>query len=89
MPQFLYEAGYGCAGFPERSGMIGVTQPRRVAAVSTAARVAEELGGAVGGVVGYQVGSALRSFTGGRSLLFRRLWTPSRLPQLTCTMLPA
>ena len=56
VPQFLYEAGYGCAGFPERSGMIGVTQPRRVAAVSTAARVAEELGGAVGDVVGYQVG---------------------------------
>jgi ATP-dependent RNA helicase DHX37/DHR1 len=59
VPQFLYEAGYGCAGFPERSGMIGVTQPRRVAAVSTAARVAEELGGAVGDVVGYQVGSVL------------------------------
>ena len=60
VPQFLYEAGYGCAGFPERGGMIGVTQPRRVAAVSTAARVAEELGGAVGDIVGYQVGSTCR-----------------------------
>jgi ATP-dependent RNA helicase DHX37/DHR1 len=58
VPQFLYEAGYGCAGFSERSGMIGVTQPRRVAAVSTATRVAEELGSAVGNVVGYQVTSA-------------------------------
>ena len=56
MPQFLLEAGYGCPSFPERAGAIGVTQPRRVAAVSTAARVAAELGARVGGVVGYQVG---------------------------------
>eukprot|EP00208_Stichococcus_sp_RCC1054_P005028 CAMPEP_0206148490 /NCGR_PEP_ID=MMETSP1473-20131121/36770_1 /ASSEMBLY_ACC=CAM_ASM_001109 /TAXON_ID=1461547 /ORGANISM="Stichococcus sp, Strain RCC1054" /LENGTH=664 /DNA_ID=CAMNT_0053545839 /DNA_START=128 /DNA_END=2119 /DNA_ORIENTATION=- len=55
VPQFLYEAGYGCAAFPERAGMIGVTQPRRVAAVSTAARVAEEMGGRPGQTVGYQV----------------------------------
>ena len=55
MPQFLLEAGYGCAKFPERAGLIGVTQPRRVAAVSTATRVAEELGGAIGQTVGYQV----------------------------------
>lgn len=54
VPQFLYEAGYGCAAFPERAGMIGVTQPRRVAAVSTAARVAEEMGGRPGQTVGYQ-----------------------------------
>ena len=51
VPQFLYEAGYG---FDD--GMIGVTQPRRVAAVSTATRVAEELGEKVGrGIVGYHV----------------------------------
>ena len=37
IPQFLYEAGYG------RSGLIGVTQPRRVAATSTALRVAQEM----------------------------------------------
>ncbi|RKP36801.1 P-loop containing nucleoside triphosphate hydrolase protein, partial [Dimargaris cristalligena] len=42
VPQFLYEAGYGHpdSGNP---GMIGITQPRRVAAVSMARRVAEEL----------------------------------------------
>jgi hypothetical protein len=34
---------------------IGVTQPRRVAAVSTATRVALELGGPLGSLVGYQV----------------------------------
>jgi ATP-dependent RNA helicase DHX37/DHR1 len=55
VPQFLYEAGYGCSLFPERAGAVGVTQPRRVAAVSTARRVAEELGSKIGNVVGYQV----------------------------------
>jgi len=54
VPQFLYEYGYG------RHGIIGITQPRRVAAVSTAKRVAFELGSVIGGrgeqdVVGYQI----------------------------------
>lgn len=43
IPQFLYEAGYGDPTGPT-PGMIGVTQPRRVAAVSMAKRVAVELG---------------------------------------------
>lgn len=43
VPQFLYEAGYGTPGSPT-PGMIGVTQPRRVAAVSMAKRVGDELG---------------------------------------------
>lgn len=42
VPQFLYEAGYGTKGSPN-PGMIGVTQPRRVAAVSMAKRVGDEL----------------------------------------------
>jgi ATP-dependent RNA helicase DHX37/DHR1 len=54
IPQFLFEAGYGSLG-SNRSGMIGVTQPRRVAAVSMSARVAEELGSEHKGRVGYQV----------------------------------
>ena len=58
VPQFLYEAGYGCSDFPEKAGMIGVTQPRRVAAISTATRVADELNTPLGSVVGYQVSSA-------------------------------
>ncbi|KAL4803328.1 P-loop containing nucleoside triphosphate hydrolase protein [Aspergillus unguis] len=43
LPQFLFESGYGNpeSGNP---GMIGVTQPRRVAAVSMAKRVGDELG---------------------------------------------
>jgi ATP-dependent RNA helicase DHX37/DHR1 len=52
VPQFLLEAGYGCKDFPERCGTIGVTQPRRVAAISTAERVAAELGQQVGGAGG-------------------------------------
>lgn len=43
LPQFLFEAGYGNADSPN-PGMIAVTQPRRVAAVSMARRVADELG---------------------------------------------
>ncbi|CAH8624766.1 unnamed protein product [Dicrocoelium dendriticum] len=38
VPQFLYEAGYTANGF-----MIGVTEPRRVAAISMSKRVGEEL----------------------------------------------
>lgn len=56
VPQFLYEAGYGTqeSGHP---GMIGITQPRRVAAVSMARRVADEVSSICGkeGVVGYQI----------------------------------
>jgi ATP-dependent RNA helicase DHX37/DHR1 len=43
VPQFLYEAGYGSADSPT-PGMIGVTQPRRVAAVSMSKRVGDEMG---------------------------------------------
>jgi len=49
VPQFLYEAGFGHPDSPN-PGMIGVTQPRRVAAVSMAKRVADELGGLDGNV---------------------------------------
>ena len=40
VPQFLYEAGY--AHTQERR-IIGVTEPRRVAAVTVSQRVAEEM----------------------------------------------
>ncbi|XP_077980286.1 putative ATP-dependent RNA helicase DHX40 [Glandiceps talaboti] len=49
LPQFLYKKGYG------NHGMIGVTQPRRVAAISVASRVAEEQRCTLGQEVGYQV----------------------------------
>lgn len=55
VPQFLYEAGYGSSKFHARSGIIGVTQPRRVAVLATAKRVAYELGVRLGKEVGFQV----------------------------------
>uniref|UniRef100_A0A8B9SDS3 RNA helicase n=1 Tax=Apteryx owenii TaxID=8824 RepID=A0A8B9SDS3_APTOW len=49
LPKYLFEAGLA------KHGAIGVTQPRRVATLSVARRVAEEMGCSVGSVVGYQV----------------------------------
>lgn len=53
--QFLFEAGYGSKDCPGRAGAVGVTQPRRVAALATARRVAQELGVRLGDEVGFQV----------------------------------
>ena len=49
LPKMCLEAGRGS------TGMIGHTQPRRIAARSIAERVAEELGVSFGGPVGYKV----------------------------------
>ncbi|KAI4594588.1 DEAH-box RNA helicase prp16 [Pestalotiopsis sp. 9143b] len=49
LAQFLYEDGYG------NRGMIGCTQPRRVAAMSVAKRVAEEMEVRLGSTVGYAI----------------------------------
>ncbi|KAL8548762.1 hypothetical protein ACS0TY_007866 [Phlomoides rotata] len=55
VPQFLYEAGFGSNHSNTRGGIIGVTQPRRVAVLATAKRVAFELGLRLGKEVGFQV----------------------------------
>jgi ATP-dependent RNA helicase DHX37/DHR1 len=55
VPQFLYEAGFGDSRHPLFPGMVGITQPRRVAAVSMAQRVGEELGLKDSGEVAYQI----------------------------------
>ncbi len=49
MTQYLYEDGYW------KNGIIGCTQPRRVAAVSVAKRVADEVGTELGHTVGYSI----------------------------------
>jgi ATP-dependent helicase HrpA len=49
LPKLCLAAGRGAAG------MIGCTQPRRIAARSVARRVAEELAVPLGGLVGFQV----------------------------------
>jgi ATP-dependent helicase HrpA len=67
LPKLCLEAGRGVAG------MIGHTQPRRVAARTVAERVADELGTEIGGAVGYTVrfndrvgdGTLLRIMTDG------------------------
>nr|CDJ97934.1 DNA RNA helicase and Helicase-associated region and Domain of unknown function DUF1605 domain containing protein [Haemonchus contortus] len=48
IPQFLYEAGYASNG-----QLIGITEPRRVAAISMAQRVGQELGSP--DIVSYQI----------------------------------
>lgn len=49
LPKICLEAGLG------RSGMIGHTQPRRLAARAVASRLASELGSNVGGLVGFKI----------------------------------
>ncbi|CDI73657.1 Helicase associated domain HA2 containing protein, related [Eimeria praecox] len=49
LPQFLREVGYA------KAGMVGCTQPRRIAAMSVAARVAQEVGCRLGLEVGYSI----------------------------------
>ncbi|NXS75784.1 DHX16 helicase, partial [Pandion haliaetus] len=50
IPQYLHEEGYTRQGLK-----IGITQPRRVAAMSVAARVAVEMGTKLGNEVGYSI----------------------------------
>ena len=56
VPQFLYEAGYAdpLSDTECKRGMIGITEPRRLAAVSMATRVAEEMGFANNNFIGFQ-----------------------------------
>jgi len=49
LPQFLHEAGF------TKTGRVGVTQPRRVAAMTVAKRVSQEMGTKLGDRVGYSV----------------------------------
>ena len=49
LPKMCLEAGRGVAG------LIGCTQPRRIAAITVAERVAEELGSEAAGVTGYKI----------------------------------
>ena len=83
IPQFLHEAGYS------RDGVIACTQPRRVAAITVAKRVADELGCRLGGAVGYAVRCAPPSplalhFYLLTSTLPVLRSAPSPLPPLAC-----
>jgi len=50
IPQYLHEAGWTSSGY-----QVCVTQPRRVAAVTLAVRVADEKGSMIGSTIGYAV----------------------------------
>jgi pre-mRNA-splicing factor ATP-dependent RNA helicase DHX38/PRP16 len=69
LTQFLYEDGYG------KIGLIGCTQPRRVAAMSVAKRVSEEMEVKLGGLVGYAI--RFEDCTSNETLIKCRLPYPS------------
>lgn len=50
IPQYLYESGWCADG-----KIVGITEPRRVAATTLASRVADEKGTPLGGLVGYSI----------------------------------
>ncbi|KAF1745192.1 hypothetical protein MXB_2111 [Myxobolus squamalis] len=50
IPQYLHEAGWTNKGY-----MVAITQPRRVAAISVASRVSDEIGAQLGSVCGYSI----------------------------------
>ncbi|KAK0895600.1 DEAH-box RNA helicase prp16 [Friedmanniomyces endolithicus] len=87
LTQFLYEDGYA------KNGMIGCTQPRRVAAMSVAKRVSEEMEVKLGGTVGYAIRfedctskeTAIKYMTDG--VLLRESLTNSDLDQYTCIIM--
>ena len=88
LPQYLHEAG-----FTENGMKIGCTQPRRVAAMSVAARVAEEMGKRLGNEVGYAIRfednttdkTVLKYMTDG--MLLRELLTDPELSQYSALMI--
>ncbi|CAI7793780.1 unnamed protein product, partial [Closterium sp. NIES-54] len=93
VPQFLYEAGYGSSLPGGTPGMIAVTQPRRVAVLATAKRIADEMGVTVGREVGYQVrydrhvagGTAIKIMTDG--ILLREVQADLLLRQYSAVVL--
>lgn len=87
LTQYLYEAGYA-----ER-GMIGCTQPRRVAAMSVAQRVSQEMEVRVGQEVGYAIrfedhtspATKIKYLTDG--ILLRETLTDSTLDNYSCVIM--
>ena len=87
LTQFLHEDGYG------KHGLIGCTQPRRVAAMSVAKRVAEEMEVKLGGLVGYAIrfedctskDTAIKYMTDG--VLLRESLTEPDLDKYSCIIM--
>nr|CAI6726969.1 BAF_HP1_G0047080.mRNA.1.CDS.1 [Saccharomyces cerevisiae] len=90
LPQYLVEDGYTDQGKLQ----IAITQPRRVAATSVAARVADEMNVVLGKEVGYQIRfedkttpnkTVLKYMTDG--MLLREFLTDSKLSKYSCIMI--
>ncbi|WPH01691.1 pre-mrna-splicing factor atp-dependent rna helicase prp16 [Acrodontium crateriforme] len=87
LAQFLYEDGYA------KQGMICCTQPRRVAAMSVAKRVSEEMEVPLGGKVGYTIrfedctskDTKIKYMTDG--ILLRESLTDPDLDQYSCIIM--
>ncbi|KNC85790.1 hypothetical protein SARC_02053 [Sphaeroforma arctica JP610] len=87
LTQYLHEEGYG------KFGMIGCTQPRRVAAMSVAKRVSEEMEGNLGDTVGYSIrfedctsrNTVIKYMTDG--ILLRESLNESDLEQYSCIVM--
>lgn len=87
LTQFLYEDGYA------KQGLIGCTQPRRVAAMSVAKRVSEEMEVKLGGLVGYAIRfedctskeTAIKYMTDG--VLLRESLVESDLDKYSCIIM--
>ena len=87
LTQYMHEEGYS------KVGMIGCTQPRRVAAMSVAKRVSEEMKCALGGKVGYAIrfedvtgrDTVIKYMTDG--VLLRESLTDPELDQYSCIIM--
>ena len=87
LTQFLFEDGYA------KNGLIGCTQPRRVAAMSVAKRVSEEMEVKLGGLVGYAIRfedctsreTAIKYMTDG--VLLREFLVESDLDKYSCIIM--
>ncbi|GBG24565.1 ATP-dependent RNA helicase DHX8 [Hondaea fermentalgiana] len=87
IPQYIHEAGYSALG------KIGCTQPRRVAAMSVAARVAQEMNVKLGREVGYSIrfedntseGTLIKYMTDG--MLLREFMTSPDLGDYSAMMI--
>ncbi|KAJ4491282.1 P-loop containing nucleoside triphosphate hydrolase protein [Lentinula edodes] len=88
IPQYLHEAGFTDGGMK-----VGCTRPRRVAAMSVAARVADEMGTKVGYEVGYSIRfedctsdkTVLKYMTDG--MLLRKFLTEPDLASYSCLVI--